>query len=131
GMAVATNIRICERMKEELRSGKTIAAASRGGEDRAWPAIRDSNTSTLITCAVLYFFGQQFGATIIMGFALVLAIGVVVSLFSAIIVTRTFLELVLSQTWAHSARLFGMEIAPNQIGGATCVRRPAIAGTRG
>jgi preprotein translocase subunit SecD len=128
GMAVDANILIFERMKEELRSGKTIAAAIRAGEDRAWPSIRDSNTSTLITCAVLYFFGQQFGATIIMGFALVLAIGVAVSLFSAIVVTRLFLELLLSQSWAHSARLFGMEIAPSQIGG-TSMRRPA-AGSR-
>jgi preprotein translocase subunit SecD len=132
GMAVDANILIFERMKEELRSGKTIAAAIRAGEDRAWPSIRDSNTSTLITCAVLYFFGQQFGATIIMGFALVLAIGVVISLFSAIFVTRTFLELILSQSWAHSPRLFGMHIAPNQIGGvAAPSRRPAVAGTRG
>jgi preprotein translocase subunit SecD len=132
GMAVDANILIFERMKEELRSGKTIAAAIRAGEDRAWPSIRDSNTSTLITCAVLYFFGQQFGATIIMGFALVLGIGVVVSLFSAIFVTRTFLELLLSQSWAHSPRLFGMHIDPNQIGGVTPPsRRPAVAGTRG
>jgi preprotein translocase subunit SecD len=132
GMAVDANILIFERMKEELRSGKTIAAAIRAGEDRAWPSIRDSNTSTLITCVVLYFFGQQFGATIIMGFALVLGIGVVISLFSAIFVTRTFLELLLSQSWAHSARLFGMQIAPNQIGGVTApARRPAVAGTRG
>jgi preprotein translocase subunit SecD len=131
GMAVDANILIFERMKEELRSGKTIAAAIRAGEDRAWPSIRDSNISTLITCGVLYFFGQQFGATIIMGFALVLAIGVVISLFSAIFVTRTFLEVVLSQTWAHSARLFGMPIAPNQIGGVTpAPRRAAVAGTR-
>src|SRR5438552_115158 len=131
GMAVDANILIFERMKEELRSGKTIAAAIRAGEDRAWPSIRDSNTSTLITCGVLYFFGQQFGATIIMGFALVLAIGVVISLFSAIVVTRTFLELLLSQTWAHSTRLFGMEIAPNQVGGASVPRRAAAVGTRG
>jgi preprotein translocase subunit SecD len=130
GMAVDANILIFERMKEELRSGKTIAAAIHAGEDRAWPSIRDSNTSTLITCGVLYFFGQQFGATIIMGFALVLAIGVVASLFSAIVVTRAFLELLLSQSWAHSARMFGMEIAPNQIGGVL-PRRPATAGTRG
>lgn len=128
GMAVDANILIFERMKEELRSGKTIAAAIRAGEDRAWPSIRDSNISTLITCTVLYFFGQQFGATIIMGFALVLAIGVVVSLFSAIFVTRTFLELLLVQSWAHSARLFGMQIAPNQVGGTTVPsRRPAVA----
>jgi preprotein translocase subunit SecD len=132
GMAVDANILIFERMKEELRSGKTIAAAIRAGEDRAWPSIRDSNTSTLITCGVLYFFGQQFGATIIMGFALVLAIGVAISLFSAIFVTRTFLELILSQSWAHSPRMFGMRIDPNQIGGATApTRRPAVAGTRG
>jgi preprotein translocase subunit SecD len=132
GMAVDANILIFERMKEELRSGKTIAAAIRAGEDRAWPSIRDSNTSTLITCVVLYFFGQQFGATIIMGFALVLGIGVVVSLFSAIFVTRTFLELLLSQSWAHTPRLFGMQIAPSQIGGVTTPsRRPAVAGTRG
>jgi preprotein translocase subunit SecD len=132
GMAVDANILIFERMKEELRSGKTIAAAIRAGEDRAWPSIRDSNTSTMITCAVLYFFGQQFGATIIMGFALVLGIGVLVSLFSAIFVTRTFLEVLLSQSWAHSPRLFGMRIEPNQIGGVTAPsRRTAVAGTRG
>jgi preprotein translocase subunit SecD len=129
GMAVDANILIFERMKEELRSGKTVAAAIRAGEDRAWPSIRDSNTSTLITCGVLYFFGQQFGATIIMGFALVLAIGVVISLFSAIVVTRTFLELLLAGRWAHNPRLFGMPIAPAQLAGAT-PRRGALAGTR-
>jgi preprotein translocase subunit SecD len=133
GMAVDANILIFERMKEELRSGKTIAAAIRAGEDRAWPSIRDSNTSTLITCAVLYIFGQQFGATIIMGFALVLGIGVVVSLFSAIFVTRTFLEVLLSQSWAHTDRMFGMHIEANQVGGAAVPsRRPAVAAsTRG
>jgi preprotein translocase subunit SecD len=132
GMAVDANILIFERMKEELRSGKTIAAAIRAGEDRAWPSIRDSNTSTLITCAVLYIFGQQFGATIIMGFALVLGIGVIVSLFSAIFVTRTFLELVLSQRWAHSDRMFGMHIEQTQIGGAAIPsRRAAAVSTRG
>jgi hypothetical protein len=66
-----------------------------------------------------------------MGFALVLAIGVVISLFSAIVVTRTFLELLLSRSWAHSERLFGMPIAPQQIGGAApAPRRTAIASTR-
>ena len=127
GMAVDANILIFERMKEELRSGKTVAAAIRAGEDRAWPSIRDSNTSTLITCGVLYFFGQQFGATIIMGFALVLAIGVLVSLFSAIVVTRMFLELLLSRRWAHNPRLFGMPITEAQMAGATPSRRTALA----
>src|SRR5215216_3051588 len=131
GMAVDANILIFERMKEELRSGKTVAAAIRSGEDRAWPSIRDSNISTLITCAVLYFFGQQFGATIVMGFALVLAVGVVISLFSAIVVTRTFLELVLNQRWAHNSRLFGMQIAPTPRTRTTPSRRPAVVKTRG
>jgi preprotein translocase subunit SecD len=130
GMAVDANILIFERMKEELRSGKTLAAAIRAGEDRAWPSIRDSNTSTLITCAVLYFFGHQFGATIIMGFALVLAIGVVVSLFSAIVVTRTFLELLLSRRWAYNSRLFGMPLRADQLA-PTLPRAPVPAGTRG
>jgi preprotein translocase subunit SecD len=127
GMAVDANILIFERMKEELRSGKTIAAAIRAGEDRAWPSIRDSNTSTLITCGVLYFFGQQFGATIIMGFALVLAIGVLISLFSAIVVTRMFLELLLTSRWAHNPRLFGMPISEAQMAGSTPSRRAALA----
>src|SRR5919202_664097 len=127
GMAVDANILIFERMKEELRSGKTIGAAVRAGEDRAWPSIRDSNTSTLITCAVLYFFGQQFGATIIMGFALVLAIGVLVSLFSAIVVTRMFLELLLNSRWAHNPKLFGMPITAAQMAGSTSSRRTALA----
>ena len=126
-MAVDANILIFERMKEELRSGKTIAAAIRAGEDRAWPSIRDSNTSTLITCGVLYFFGQQFGATIIMGFALVLAIGVLISLFSAIVVTRMFLELLLTSRWAHNPRLFGMPISEAQMAGSTPSRRAALA----
>jgi preprotein translocase subunit SecD len=128
GMAVDANILIFERMKEELRSGKTVSAAIRAGEDRAWPSIRDSNFSTLITCGVLYFFGNQFGATIIMGFALVLAIGVLVSLFSAIVVTRAFLEVLLTQGWAHSPRLFGMQIAESQIAAAPA-RRPVKAAT--
>lgn len=112
GMAVDANILIFERMREELRTGKTLGAAIRAGEERAWPSIRDSNSSTLITSAVLYFFGHQFGATIIMGFALVLAIGVLVSLFSALFVTRTLLEVLMSQPWAQKSRLLGMELGP-------------------
>ena len=110
GMAVDANILIFERMKEELRSGRSLAAAIRAGEERAWPSIRDSNSSTLITCGVLFFFGQQFGAQIIMGFAVVLAIGVLVSLFSAIFVTRTLLEVLLALPWAQRPGLYGMNI---------------------
>ncbi|MBF6614379.1 MAG: protein translocase subunit SecD [Chloroflexi bacterium] len=93
GMAVDANVLIFSRLKEELRSGKTLGAAVEAGFDHAWPSIRDSNMSTLITCAILFWFGSTFGgASTIKGFALTLAIGVIVSLFSAITVTRTFLR---------------------------------------
>ncbi len=92
GMAVDANILIFERMKEELRAGKRLRAAVDAGFSRAWPSIRDSNMSTLITCGILWWFGGQFGATIVKGFALTLAIGVLVSLFTAITVTRTLLH---------------------------------------
>jgi preprotein translocase subunit SecD len=95
GMAVDANILIFERMKEELRAGKVLRSAIDIGWSRAWPSIRDSNFSTLITCAILFWFGNQFGATIVKGFALTLAIGVLVSMFTAIVVTRTFLHVVL------------------------------------
>ncbi len=90
GMAVDANILIFERMKEELRQGKSHETAIELGFSRAWTSIRDSNISTLITCFVLY----EFGTGMVKGFALVLAIGVLVSMFSAIVVTRTFLRLI-------------------------------------
>jgi preprotein translocase subunit SecD len=95
GMAVDANILIFERMKEELRLGRNLIAALEDGFRRAWSSIRDSNISTLITCAILYWFGNQFNESAIKGFAITLAIGVVVSLFSAITVTRTFMYLVI------------------------------------
>jgi preprotein translocase subunit SecD len=91
-MAVDANILIFERMKEELRAGRSMASALDAGFARAWTSIRDSNVSTLITCMILYWFGATFGASIIQGFALTLALGVVVSMFTAITVTRTFLR---------------------------------------
>ena len=90
GMAVDANILIFERMKEELRQGKPKATAIELGFSRAWTSIRDSNISTLITSVVLYGFGTG----MVKGFALVLAIGVLVSMFSAVVVTRTFLRLI-------------------------------------
>ncbi len=93
GMAVDANILIFERTKEELRAGKRLRAAIEAGFSRAWPSIRDSNMSTLITCAILFWFGSEFGASIEKGFALTLAIGVIISLFTAITVTRSFLRL--------------------------------------
>ncbi|HEV8633440.1 MAG TPA: protein translocase subunit SecD [Chloroflexota bacterium] len=92
GMAVDANILIFERMKEELRAGRSLGAALDAGFARAWTSIRDSNVSTLITCAILYWFGATFGASIIQGFALTLALGVLVSMFTAIFVTRTLLS---------------------------------------
>jgi len=89
GMAVDANILIFERFKEEARSGKSFGMAIDGGFARAWPSIRDSNISTLITTAVLYYFTTS----IIKGFALTLGIGVIVSMFSAIFVTRSLLKL--------------------------------------
>ena len=93
GVAVDANILIFERMKEELRAGKSLANSMDLGFARAWPSIRDSNLSTLLTCAILFWFGSTFGASIVQGFALTLAIGVIVSLFSAITVTRLLLNL--------------------------------------
>ena len=93
GMAVDANILIFERMKDELRQGRTLLSSINIGFNRAWPAIRDSNVSTLITCGILFWFADTLGATIVQGFAITLAIGVSVSMFSAITVSRTLLRL--------------------------------------
>ena len=84
GMAVDANILIFERMKEEMRVGKSLPPAVEAGFGRAWNSILDSNVSSLITATILYLFGSS----AIRGFALVLIIGVLVSMFSAIVVTR-------------------------------------------
>ncbi|MCX6813845.1 MAG: protein translocase subunit SecD [Candidatus Azambacteria bacterium] len=89
GMAVDANILIFERMKEEFRTGKGLGFAVDDGFTRAWPSIRDSNISTLITTLVLYYFTTS----IVKGFALTLGVGVIVSMFSAIFVTRSFLKI--------------------------------------
>lgn len=93
GSALDANILIFERMKEELRSGRTIQQAIDLGWRRAWTSIRDSNLATILTSIVLWIFGGQSGATIVIGFAFTLLVGVLVSLVSALFVTRTFLNL--------------------------------------
>jgi preprotein translocase subunit SecD len=93
GSALDANILIFERLKEELRNGRTLSQAIELGWKRAWPSIRDSNIATLITCAILFWFGSTFGASFVKGFAITLSIGVGISLFSAIFVTRTFLAI--------------------------------------
>ncbi|MBI2938808.1 MAG: protein translocase subunit SecD [Chloroflexi bacterium] len=107
GMAVDANILIFERMREELRAGRTLRAAIDAGFDRAWTSIRDSNSSTLITCAILFWFGANFGASIIQGFALTLAIGVIISMFTAVYVSRTFLRAVVTMGWVRDLRWIG------------------------
>ncbi len=94
GMAVDANILIFERMKEELRWGRPLSVAIEAGFSRAWTSIRDSNLSTLLTCVVLYWFGSNFGASMVKGFAITLFIGVLISMFTAITMTRTFIMLV-------------------------------------
>jgi len=107
GMAVDANILIFERLKEEMKSGKTLHAAIDAGFSRAFSSIIDSNATTLIVCWVLYTFGTN----LIRGFALTLGIGVLVSLFTAITVTRTMLHLVVNYPWARSERLFGLNMS--------------------
>ena len=106
GMAVDANILIFERMKEELRAGRTLLSAINIGFNRAWPAIRDGNVSTLITCAILFWFADTLGATIVQGFAITLAIGVLISMFTAIIVSRTFLRLMAATAVARKLVVF-------------------------
>ena len=106
GMAVDANILIFERMKDELRSGRTMLSSVNIGFNRAWPAIRDGNVSTLITCAILYWFSDQLGATIVQGFAITLAIGVMISMFTAITITRTFMRVVAISPASKKMRLF-------------------------
>lgn len=98
GMAVDANILIFERIKEELKRGLPKSSAIEEGFRRAWPSIRDSNTSTIITAAILYFFTSSF----VQGFAITLGLGVLLSLFSAITTTRLFLRLFLKDMKTHA-----------------------------
>lgn len=107
GMAVDANVLIFERMKEELRAGKSAADAIQDGSARAWPSIRDSNTSSLITAVILFWFGTS----LIKGFALVFGLGVIVSAITAITVSRTFMKALGVETKGSVSRfLFGSGI---------------------
>jgi preprotein translocase subunit SecD len=109
GMAVDANILIFERVKEELRAGKTLSAAVETGFRGAWSAIRDSNITTFIACAVLWWLGGTMGAFMVRGFAVTLFIGVAVSMFTAITVTRTFLRLMVSGHLVTSLKAYGVK----------------------
>ena len=109
GMAVDANILVFERMKEELRAGRSYVSAMDAGFRRAWPSIRDSNAATMITAGILYVLGGgitlpglgSFDAPLVQGFAIVLALGVLVSMFSAITVTRAMLGLIVGTAIAR------------------------------
>ena len=109
GLAVDANVLIFERIKEELRGGRSLFSAIQIGFNRAWPAIRDSNVSTFITCAILYWFGQRLGTSVVQGFALTLFIGVSISMFTAITVTRTFMVMVANTPLGRGLSLFSPE----------------------
>jgi len=96
-------------MKEELRRGRTLFSAMDVGFRRAWTSIRDSNVSTFITCAILYWFGSRLGASLVQGFAFTLFIGVAVSMFSAIVISRNLLQLVGLTPVGKKAGLFTPE----------------------
>lgn len=106
GFAVDANVLIFERMKEELRAGRSMGSAIDIGFNRAWPAIRDGNFTTLIIAAILFWFGERLGASLVQGFALTLAIGVVLSMFSALVITRRLLRLVTNFEPLRRARLY-------------------------
>ncbi len=105
GMAVDANILIFERMKEEIRAGKTLGPAIEAGFNRAWSSILDSNVSSLLVASWLYWQGT----TVVRGFALVLIIGVLISMFTAITVTRTMLRWVVRREWGRRIELYHVE----------------------
>ena len=119
GLAVDANILIFERMKEEIRVGRTLASSMEVGFSRAWPAIRDGNVSTIITCGVLLWFGSRLGGGLINGFALSLLIGVSVSMFTAVVLSRNVLQLL---AWAGLSRRISL-FSPEKV-----ERQPAAAG---
>ena len=104
GMAVDANILIFERTKEELKAGRTLFTAINSGFDRAFTSIFDSNMTTILTCVILYFLGTS----VVKGFALTLAIGVLVSMFTAITVTKNFMHLIFGTGELKYPALFGL-----------------------
>ncbi len=117
GLAVDANILIFERVKEEIRLGRSLGSAIDVGFNRAWPAIRDGNVSTLITCVVLLWFGNRLGGGLVNGFALTLLVGVLVSMFTAVLVSRNLLQAMQATGLGRAANLFTPEkIQPRSTG---------------
>ncbi len=105
GMAVDANILIFERTKEELKAGRNLFTAINSGFDRAWTSIFDSNMTTILTCLILYFLGTS----VVKGFALTLALGVLVSMFTATTVTKNFMHLIFGTGELKYPALFGLK----------------------
>ena len=114
GMAVDANILIFERTKEELRGERSLGAAVEAGFNRAWTAIRDSNVTTFIACIVLFWLGGELGALMVRGFALTLFIGVALSMFTAIVITRTFLRLIIGSGVGKNLAAYGVTSVPTK-----------------
>ena len=125
GIAVDANILIFERMKEEMRTGRTLTSSMEMGFRRAWPAIRDSNVSTIITCIILWWFGDRLGAPLVTGFALTLLIGVMVSMFTAIMVSRNMLQILALTPIGKRISLFTPEPRRQPVGAAGSPNRPS------
>jgi preprotein translocase subunit SecD len=112
GVAVDANVLIFARLKEELRRGRSLNASIDSAFVEAWPAIRDSSVATLITCTILFMFGNTFGVSLIKGFALTLGLGILLSLFTAMVVTRTFLHVINPLPFAQNPWLYELKDAP-------------------
>ena len=125
GLAVDANILIFERMKEELRLGRSLLGSIDTGWARAWSAIRDANTSTLITVVILWLFADALNANLIKSFAIALLVGTIFSMVSAIFVTRTFLHLVVDLRVARRPWLFGIREMTGEDDDTAAVAQPA------
>ena len=108
GMGVDGNVLVAERLKEELRRGRTLGAAIEEGFRQSWSAIFDANVTVFIACAVLYWLGNTFGNFLVIGFATTLFIGTALSMFTQVVVTRTFLRTVVGLGMAKSPGAYGV-----------------------
>ena len=110
GMAVDTNVLVFERVKEELRKGKQLKTAVEIGFEKAWPSIRDSNISTIITCVLLFMIGTS----IVRGFAVTLGLGVLISMFTGMVITRWMARTIANLPLAQKTHLFpGTQVPPS------------------
>jgi preprotein translocase subunit SecD len=114
GMAVDANVLIFERTREEMRGGRSLGAAVETGFSRAWTAIRDSNITTFIACFILIWLGSTLGAFMVKDFAQTLLIGVALSMFTAIVVTRTFLRLIVGSRLVTNPTAYGVTRLPGE-----------------